>query len=345
MSTLTALEEIVDRHGRAALSDPIVLTGALRSLPVPPTDAEIGALTAAAAAGAPDRMRAVLENAGSSDDARRAAVAACGGGGAAEWACGQLGAALGYLPRDTSAANAPTTELTSVLNSGNPRRGRRIAVVAGAAVVVAALATTGVTLALGGGGENNADGPPVAPSTTAPLSTAPLSTAPAPPSESQAAPEVPDPSAAFTDPQLLAAAKPYLGNPGVRCETAEAGVGVQESVTCELGSGIIASFRKLLDPGQLDALREVLLTDNDGARPGSIRSLRWEYVPGQPGVRAGIPVGTPRTGDGTRIRFLEPEEGFARLYFDEDATGVAVYMQASSSEQQALRAFWADPDA
>ncbi|MFI6024766.1 hypothetical protein [Amycolatopsis magusensis] len=336
MSTLTALEEVADRHGRAALSDPIVLTGALRSLPVPPAEAEISALAAAAAAGAPDRMRAALENAGSPADALREAVAACGGGSGAEWACGQLGAALGYLPRETPAAEAPTT----VLTGEKPRRGKRIAVVAGVAVVVAALATTGVTLALSGGGENNADGPPVALSTTVPLSTTPV-----PASESPAPPDLPDPSAAFTDPQLLAAAKPYLGNAGVRCETAETGVGVQESVTCELGSGIIASFRKLLDPGQLDPLRQVLLTDNDGARPGSIRSLRWEYVPGQPGIRAGIPVGTPRDGDGTRIRFLEPEEGLARLYFDEDATGVAVYMQASTSEQQALRAFWADPDA
>jgi hypothetical protein len=48
---------------------------------------------------------------------------------------------------------------------------------------------------------------------------------------------------------------------------------------------------------------------------------------------------------GTRIRFLDPEHRYARLYFDEDATGVAVYMQATTDDQQVLRAFWADPDA
>lgn len=342
---MTALEDVVDRHGRAALSDPIVLTGALRSLPDPPSDAEIAALAAAAGTGATERMRAVLDDGGSPADAHRAATEACGANADAEWACGQLGAALGYLPRDTG-ADEPTTVLTAdqttVLTAEKPRRGKRIAVVAGAAAVVAALAATGVTLALGGD-DAPAAGPPVAPRSSSVPSSGSLGSAPT--VESSAAPKPVEATSAFKDPQLLAAATPYLDHPDVACESAKAGVGVKDNVTCRLGSGIIASFRKLLDPGQLTALRKVLLTDNDGARPGSIRTLRWEYLPGQPGIRAGIPVGTPRDGDGTRIRFLEPENGYARLYFDEDTTGVAVYMQASTDDQQVLRKFWADPDA
>ncbi len=345
MTTVTALEEVVDRHGRAALSDPIVLTGALRSLPGPPSDAEISALAAAAGAGAAERMRAVLEGGGSPAEAHRAATEACGAHPGADRACGQLGAALGYLPRDTE---EPTTLLdagqTTVLTAGKPRRGKRIAVIAGTVVVVAALAATGVTLALGGDGEpKTADAPPVAPPTSSVPSSETLGSAPT--AETSGAPAPADASAVFEDADLLAAAKPYLDHPGVRCESAKSIVSVRETVNCELGSGIIASFRVLFFPKQLDKLRKVLQTDNDGARPGSIRTLRWEYVQGQPGIRAGIPVGTPRDGHGTRIRFLEPENGYARLYFDEDATGVAVYMQASTDDQQVLREFWADPDA
>ncbi|WP_410661529.1 hypothetical protein [Amycolatopsis sp. lyj-112] len=349
MSTLTALENVVDRHGRAALSDPIVLTGALRSLPDPPSDAEIAALAAAAGTGAAEKMRAVLEDGGSPADAHRAATLACGANADAEWACGLLGTALGYLPRDAGAdepTTALTAERTTVLTADEttekPRRGKGIVVVAGAVVLVAALAATGLALTLGGD-DAPAAGPPVTPPSSSVPSTGGLGSAPT--AESSTAPKPVEATAAFKDPQLLAAASPYLDRPGVACVSAKAGVGVKDSVTCELGSGIIASFRKLLDPGQLTALREVLLTDNDGARPGSIRTLRWEYLPGQPGIRAGIPVGTPRDGDGTRIRFLEPDNGYARLYFDEDATGVAVYMQASTDDQQVLRKFWADPDA
>ncbi|WP_125789559.1 hypothetical protein [Amycolatopsis sp. WAC 01375] len=340
MTTLTALEDVVDRHGRDALSDPIVLTGALRSLPDPPPEAEINALAAAAGAGAAQRMRAVLEDGGTPAEAHRAATEACGGDAGADWACGHLGAALGFLPRDT-AADEPTTALTTVLTGEEPKRGNRIAVIAGAVVLVAAVAATGVTLALGRGDEPEA-APPVAPSSSVPTS-APLGSAPQGGSSSAPVPE--EAAAVFKDPDLLAAAKPYLDHPDVRCEAAKSIVSVRETVNCELGSGIIASFRVLFFPKQLTALRTVLQTDNDGARPGSIRTLRWEYVPGRPGIRAGIPVGTPRTGDGTRIRFLEPENGYARLYFDEDATGVAVYMQASTDDQQVLRKFWADPDA
>ncbi|WP_410604295.1 hypothetical protein [Amycolatopsis sp. lyj-90] len=341
MTTLTALEDVVDRHGREALSDPIVLTGALRSLPDPPPDAEIGALAAAAGAGAAERMRAVLEGGGSPAEALQAATAACGAG--AEWACGQLGAALGYLPRDTG-ADEPTTASTTVLSGEKPKRGKRIAVIAGAVVVVAAVAATGVTFALSGGDEPlAADGPPATqPSSSAP-SAGPLGSAPQ--AEPSPAPVPEEAIAAFQDPELLAAAKPYLDRPDVRCKRAESIVSVRETVNCDLGSGIIASFRVLFFPKQLTSLRKVLQTDNDGARPGSIRTLRWEHVPGRPGIRAGIPVGTPRTGDGTRIRFLEPENGYARLYFDEDSTGVAVYMQAGTDDQQVLRKFWADPDA
>ncbi|MEV6906899.1 hypothetical protein [Amycolatopsis sp. NPDC051071] len=342
MTTVTALEEVVDRHGRAALSDPIALTGALRSLPEPPSDAEISALAAAAGAGAAERMRAALEGGGSPSDAHRAATEACGANDGAAWACGQLGAALGYLPRDT---DEPTTLLdagrTTVLTGGKPRRGKRIAVIAGTVVVVAALAATGVTLALDGD-PKTADGPPIAPPPSSSVpSSGTLGSAPT----ANTSPAPVEASAVFKDPDLLAAAKPYLDHPGVRCESAKSIVSVKETVNCALGSGIIASFRVLFFPKQLDKLRKVLQTDNDGARPGSIRTLRWEHVPGQPGIRAGIPVGTARGGDGTRIRFLEPENGYARLYFDEDATGVAVYMQAGTDDQQVLREFWADPDA
>ncbi|WP_181776544.1 hypothetical protein [Amycolatopsis pittospori] len=343
MTTVTALEEVVDRHGRSALSDPIVLTGALRSLPEPPPAAEISALAAAAGAGAAERMRTVLEEGGSPAEALQAATEASGD----DWACRQLGTALGYLPRDT---DEPTTALddgaTTVLSTGKPERGKRIAVIAGAVVLVAAVAATGVALALGRDGEPKADDAPTPPSvsSTEGLGSAPAAEPSATPT-SVPAPTSANPGAAFKDPDLLAAAKPYLDHPDVRCEPAKSIVSVRESVTCELGSGVIASFRVLFFPKQLDKLRTVLQTDNDGARPGSIRTLRWEYVQGQPGVRAGIPVGTQRPGNGTRIRFLEPENGYARLYFDEDATGVAVYMQASTGDQQVLRKFWADPDA
>ncbi|WP_410580687.1 hypothetical protein [Amycolatopsis sp. lyj-108] len=342
MTTLTALEDVVDRHGRDALSDPIVLTGALRSLPDPPPDTEINALAAAAGAGAAQRMRAVLEDGGTPAEAHRAAIEACGGDAGAEWACGQLGAALGFLPRDT-AADEPTTALTTVLTGEKPKRAKGFAVIGGA-VAAAVLVVTVANLVLVGGDEPKrpADPPTVPPSwsetTTLPMGSAPQR-------ESSPAPVPEEAAAVFKDPDLLAAAKPYLDHPDVRCEAAKSIVSVRETVNCELGSGIIASFRVLFFPKQLTALRTVLQTDNDGARPGSIRTLRWEYVPGRPGIRAGIPVGTPRTGDGTRIRFLEPENGYARLYFDEDSTGVAVYMQASTDDQQVLRKFWADPDA
>ncbi|MFD6066946.1 hypothetical protein [Amycolatopsis lurida] len=338
MTTVTALEDVVDRHGRDALSDPITLTGALRSLPDPPPDAEITALAAAAGAGAAQRMRSVLEDGGSPATAHRAATAACGGDAGAEWACGQLGAALGYLPRET-VADEPTT----VLTGEKPKRGTGFAVIAGAVAAAVLLVTVANLVLVGGDEPKRAADPPEVPPSWSVTATLPLGSAPQ--REPSPTPVPEEASAAFKDPKLLAAAKPYLDHPDVRCEAAKSIVSVRETVNCELGSGIIASFRVLFFPGQLTALRKVLQTDNDGARPGSIRTLRWEYVPGQPGIRAGIPVGTPRTGDGTRIRFLEPEDGYARLYFDEDATGVAVYMQASTDDQRVLRKFWADPDA
>src|SRR6266545_203629 len=102
MNTLNALEAVVDRHGRDVLSDPIALTGALRSLPDPPAEDDIVALAAAAGAGAVGRMHAVLAAGGDADEALRAAVDLAGpaAGDRAGLACGLLGAALGFLPRD-----------------------------------------------------------------------------------------------------------------------------------------------------------------------------------------------------------------------------------------------------
>ncbi|GLZ41980.1 hypothetical protein [Actinokineospora sp. NBRC 105648] len=328
MTTLTALEEVVDRHGRATLADPIALTGALRSLATPPPDADIADLAGVSASGAVERLRAAVEAGARPQEARAEALRGTTGD-RAEWAVDQLGAALGYLPRGAE----------PVAKQSNSNRTLLIA-----ALVVVLLGAVG-TVVVFSANRDTASGP-VEPTAAAPTTTvAPTTTTTPPTSSTTNTSSATTPRAAFTDPALLKVAEPYLDRAGVKCEVADPQVGVQESVLCDLGSGIAASFRKLLDPQQLDALRGVLINDNPSALPGSVRSLRWEYVPGKPGIRTGIPVGTPRKGDGARVRFLDPEHQLSRLYFDEDATGVAVLMQATTDDQQVLRAFWADPDA
>ncbi|MCO1655265.1 hypothetical protein [Pseudonocardia humida] len=112
-SVLTALDAAVDRFGRAAITDPVALAAALRAATDPPDEAVVDALVRAAASGAVDRMREALARDAEPADALDAAVAVAApdiepvGPSPARWACAQLGAALGLLPRDWADAGGP----------------------------------------------------------------------------------------------------------------------------------------------------------------------------------------------------------------------------------------------
>ena len=359
-TTIDALEEVVTRHGRAALDDPITLTGALRSLTDPPPEDDVSALAAAAGAGAPARIRAAVEQ-GRTPEQALDDVAPASAEDRTRWACAQLGAALGLLPRSLAAdpgrASSPTTPVTVAADgtatdddttavvavgadgaTGRPRR-RRAALAGGAAALVLAAAVGAGLLLTRGGSTGEAAG--TTPAATAPAAT-PAPTAPAP--TTQAPPS--DPRAAFTDPVLRATAEPYLQQPGTTCERDPEPIAVlRESVTCALGTGGAAGvFTRYFDPANVVALRDLTGSD-ETAVPGSRRTLRWEYVAGRPGVRSGIPVGSGRPGDGTRIRWTGLDSRSELLYFDEDATGVAVQLGLlGGGDREQLRRLWADPN-
>jgi hypothetical protein len=338
-AALAALDGVVERHGRAVLTDPLALAAALRGAPDPLPEADVAALVAVAGSGAVDRMRAVLEGGGDAAAAHAAASeAARSAGPRAAWACAELGAALGLLPRSMAVASGPDAEPTRPISPPPHRRRPLVAVVAVLALLVVVAAGAFV---LGRGTR-----PDPVPQT--PVATPEPSLVQAAPATSAPPPAPPEALAAFTDPDLLAAAQPYLTQPGTACRADTPGLNQAESVSCVLGGSapggsVLGIFKKMLTPDAVAELRRSFQRGDAGAKPGSVRSLRWESVPGQPGVRVGVAGGRP--GEGTRVRFLDAETGYARLYFDVDATGVAVFLGTQSPDQTLLRAYWADPDA
>jgi hypothetical protein len=374
MNTLTVLEAVVELHGREVLSDPIALNGALRGFPTPPPEAEITALVAAAGAGAVERMRAALAAGAGPDAARRAAVetAVAAAGEHAEWACELLGAALGFLPHDPKVGGRSATRPDRRLTPGpiyippNRRRisvpgtndapsdpatwadiadiadtaamDRRRSAFVAVSVILGVAMIAGVTAAV----LSRPDSRHRPAATTGATPGAGSSSVTHPTTSTSGAPGAVDPRAVFTDSKLLAVARPYLDRDGVRCKAAEPKTGERESVSCTLESGAyLAVFKRLLGRQQLKELRNTWLKRNTtNVRPGTISVLRWEYVPGRTRVRREIPSTTKARGDGTRIRWLDAR-GRPHLYFDEDATGVAVLLSAMTRDRQLLREFWA----
>jgi hypothetical protein len=360
-ATLALLEAAVDRYGREAVTDPVALEGALRAVTVAPPEPQIAALVDAAASAAVPRLRAALEQGAEP----AAALEQAAGDPTARWAVAVTAAALGLLPRAVALEFPPPAEGTPTVDvppptaddldadtaaaTSSPYR-RRNLVLGGLGVVVLVLGVVaGVALA-------GPDAPaPVAP--PSPRVDASAAAAPAPtgqPTEQPTGqpteqPTVPaDPRAAFRDPGLLALAEPFLAaEPGALCRPGEPQVNLQESVSCAFPSGHAALFSKLLS---IDIMRDLRASFLEGpyAESDSIRSLRWKYVAGRPGVRTGIAPERADAGEGIRVRYVD-EEGVPRLYFDQDSCACAGFIALveptgdDRADLDALRAYWADP--
>lgn len=97
MSTLTVLDAIVARYGRATVTDPVALAAALRAVTEPPPEAEIAALVGIVGSDALGRLRTGLAQGTDTDTAVDGALTGTDDP-AARWALTHLGAALGLLP-------------------------------------------------------------------------------------------------------------------------------------------------------------------------------------------------------------------------------------------------------
>ncbi|WP_214408085.1 hypothetical protein [Pseudonocardia lacus] len=112
-SVLTALDAAVERFGRGAITDPVALAAALRAVTDPPAEVAVDALVRAAGSGAVERMHEVLSRDAEPEDALAEAVVVAApdvdpaAASPARWACTQLGAALGLLPREWARTDSP----------------------------------------------------------------------------------------------------------------------------------------------------------------------------------------------------------------------------------------------
>jgi hypothetical protein len=344
VSTLpTALEAIIERHGRGAVADPLALAAALRGLTAPPSEPEIAALVEAVSTDALDRMRAALERGADAEAAVDAAVADRPDPAPARWAVTVLGVALGLLPRSLAAEGSPAVAAVAAAAAPTdpPRPRRRRPLVAGVAVVVLLLAGTAAVVRAS---YDDSTGPSAAAAGSVPD---PVGTGGATPTTAAAVPRPPvDPRSVITDPDLFAFAEPYL-TPSTVCIEHEQQVNVQQSVSCLLDEGHIGLFTTMFTTESMLGIRSVHL-GGALATPASTRSLRWEFVPGRPGVRTGIPAGRAEQGEGVRIRFLD-QRGQPQLYFDQESVachallGLADLSADPVADLDALRSYWADP--
>jgi hypothetical protein len=184
--------------------------------------------------------------------------------------------------------------------------------------------------------------PPATATTTPPEPTptpAPTAAAPAPPA---------DPRDVIQDPGLRTLAEPFLTGPGVSCQPRDPGPDATESVACDLGGNRTAVFSRLRTPDVLRAVRRGLVTGQN-ARPGTVVSVRWRYVPGRPETRDGIAPGQPTDRvEGVRVRYVD-RGGVPRLYFDQDSSGCTGELALTRpsgnarTDLEALRTYWANP--
>ncbi len=186
---------------------------------------------------------------------------------------------------------------------------------------------------------SEATGPP----TPAPAAPTELAAPPAPTSP----PTPADARGAFRDPALRALAESFLAGPAVSCEQRPPATDEAESVACDLGEGRAAVFTRMVTP---DVMREQRrgVVEGQNAEPGTVLSVRWRYVAGRPGTRAGVPDGQNDRGEGVRVRFVD-REGVPRLYFDQDSSGCTGELALTRptgndlADLDALRSFWANP--
>jgi hypothetical protein len=186
---------------------------------------------------------------------------------------------------------------------------------------------------------SEATGPP----TPAPAAPTELAAPPAPTSP----PTPADARGAFRDPALRALAESFLAGPAVSCEQRPPATDEAESVACDLGEGRAAVFTRMVTP---DVMREQRrgVVEGQNAEPGTVLSVRWRYVAGRPGTRAGVPDGENDRGEGVRVRFVD-REGVPRLYFDQDSSGCTGELTLTRptgndlADLDALRSYWANP--
>ena len=182
------------------------------------------------------------------------------------------------------------------------------------------------------------DPPTPAPAAPTELAAPPAPTSPPPPA---------DPPGAFRDPALRALAESFLAGPAVSCAQRPPATDEAESVACDLGEGRTAVFARMITP---DVMREQRrgVVEGQNAEPGTVVSVRWRYVAGRPGTRAGVPDGQNDRGEGVRVRFVD-REGVPRLYFDQDSSGCTGELTLTRptgndlADLDALRSFWANP--
>jgi hypothetical protein len=203
------------------------------------------------------------------------------------------------------------------------------------------VATVAGTLSLTRG--SDATGPP----TPAPAAPTALAAPPAAPTTA-APPAAPtDPRSAFRDPALRALAESFLAGSAVSCAQRPPATDEAESVACDLGEGRTAVFTRMVTP---DVMREQRrgVVEGQNAEPGTVVSVRWRYVAGRPGTRAGVPDGQNDRGEGVRVRFVD-REGMPRLYFDQDSSGCTGELTLTRptgndlADLDALRSYWANP--
>ncbi|WP_214408086.1 hypothetical protein [Pseudonocardia lacus] len=380
-SVLTVLDTAIDRFGRAAITDPVALAGALRAATDPPAEVAVDALVRAAGSGAVERMREALARDAEPEDALAEAVGVAAPGAdpavasQARWACAQLGAALGLLPREwagtdsppaapgptaTDAADPETATTEVIPGAGSPPpapsgttefdpaplvTGRRSGFGLVALLVVLVLAAGGVLYAAFAPSAESRPAlavatpdPPTSPAPAAPGPPTATSTLAPPAQEKDSGPLAgapENPRDAFADPDLLALAGPYIGGPGAVCVGGEPMINQRETVTCDLGNGYIALFSRLLTVELLHDLRGTFL-QGPYAVPGSVRSLRWKYRADPPGAKTGIPADNPERGEGVRVRFLEQA--------DDGSTIPRLYFDQDSTASNGVIAS-VDPDA
>lgn len=377
-TALRALDEIVERYGRSALTDPVTLAGALRTAAAPPTEAEIEALVDVAGGDAIPRLRTALAQDRVAEDVLAETV-----DDRSRWALATAGAALGLVPRgavpawpggdaagDAAAEPAggspeltvdgPTRELlrepaggpdepTAVIGSGQDAR---TAVAPPLAMrsqyrrrrLLPVLLAVLVVLVAGAGvavwSMRETAAAPVAAPAPVPATT----TTVAPTATAAVAPRKDDPASVIQDPALRALAAPFLTGPAAYCERGVPGVNQRESVTCLLDDRRIGMFTAMLDADVMGDLRQTFLS-GAVAEEGSVRSLRWRY---SDTGRIGIPAASPDEGEGTRVRYVD-EQGDPRLYFDQEATAVNGFLALiepsgdPTADLDELRAFWMDP--
>ncbi|MEU4157934.1 hypothetical protein [Actinoplanes sp. NPDC026670] len=354
-TVLAVLDTVVERFGPAALADPLALAAALRGLPDPLPEDQIGLLTAAVASGAPGRLRTELEAGAPVPAALAEAVALASGAGSgmpaevARWAVTQLGCAGGLLPRHMADQEAVSSASPPPPGAGEPparrTRGRAVPVLAAGAVVAVAAVAALTWTQLGTAADTGTDAaatpsPSAAPSTTAPA----LPAADPTPSTSQAPETATDPLEVFRAPELRRLAEIYVKSGGVQCRTAATPLGVQEAVACNFGDhGVVGIFYKYLGPETLSKARDGLIGGEVTAKNGTVRQLWWRFLNERAGTKYGIPMGVSARAEGLRVRFHSSATSTPTLYFDQESTLCSGLFTSPTADRTELREFWADP--